>query len=580
MFSLWRLCGRGTLRVSRSLSIVFTCSVIWFLFGSSSALAASLFFSPSSGTYKVGETFTLRVVVSSPDQAENAVSGVLAFPSDKLDAVSISKSGSIVSLWVQEPSLGAGRGSFEGITFNPGYKGSSGRVLSVTFKAKAAGTAVVRLSSGAILANDGQGTNILSGLGISTITITDGTAAKPETPSDGTPGAVRITSPTHPDSTLWYANNDPEFRWSLPGGVNGVSMAFDTSATTNPGTASRGILNNTTYSDVNDGVSYFHLRLRNETGWGSVSHIRVAVDTTPPTNLVAKEAERLDPTDPVVPFVFSATDTASGIASYRLRFDEGEPILLAADQAGAFSTSPLGYGEHRLTLEAVDKAGNSSVPLTRTFQIEPLPLSALTYPTRVQDGETITVEGRTKPGAMITLSTQRLGEEARTFEAQAAGTGAFQFHLSRTELGGLGSYQIWAQARDSRGAMSRSSEKGVITIVAARGQALGGLSAWFRGVNPWMLVSFVLALILLIVLRRLFRITRRLSDDVGQASEAIHATFDLLHDDIEHQVHLLEKARSKRELTDEETKILKKLKKDLEVAEKYLKKKVRSIHKV
>jgi hypothetical protein len=145
-------------------------------------------------------------------------------------------------------------------------------------------------------------------------------------------------------------------------------------------------------------------------------------------------------------------------------------------------------------------------------------------------------------------------------------------------MGGLGSYQIWVEAHDTRGAKSRPSEKGVITIMASRGQAFAGFSAWFHNVDPWMLVSLLLASILLVVLRRLFLITRRLSDDVGRAGEAIHATFDLLHDDIEHQIHLLEKARSKRELTDEEAKILKKLKKDLQVAENYLKKKVRNIH--
>ena len=65
------------------------------------ASAANVYFSPSSGSYAVGSTHTLAVYVSSADQTMNAASGVISFPSDKLEVVSLSKTGSIFTLWVQ-----------------------------------------------------------------------------------------------------------------------------------------------------------------------------------------------------------------------------------------------------------------------------------------------------------------------------------------------------------------------------------------------------------------------------------------------------------------------------------------------
>jgi hypothetical protein len=103
----------------------------------------------------------------------NAASGSLSFSKDVIEVVSISKSGSIFNLWVQEPQYSNAMGvvSFEGIVLNPGFNGT-GKILSITFRAKNAGTGKFSFSNGSILANDGNGTNILKELGTGSITIT------------------------------------------------------------------------------------------------------------------------------------------------------------------------------------------------------------------------------------------------------------------------------------------------------------------------------------------------------------------------------------------------------------------------
>ncbi|MDO8430092.1 MAG: hypothetical protein Q7S73_01880 [bacterium] len=131
------------------------------------AEAATLYLTPSSDSIGSSQTFNVNINVSSADQAMNAVQGVLTFPPENLSVIGVSKVGSIIGLWVQDPTFNnsTGRVNFEGVVLNPGFIGSAGRVLQITFKAKAEGSATVSLTSASVLANDGRGTNILSQLG-------------------------------------------------------------------------------------------------------------------------------------------------------------------------------------------------------------------------------------------------------------------------------------------------------------------------------------------------------------------------------------------------------------------------------
>lgn len=134
-------------------------------FGAITVNAASLFFSPEAGTYDVGKTFTVSIVVAS-DEALNAVGVHILFPPDKLQVVALSKGGSILTTWAQDPvfSNTAGMIDFEGVIPAPGYTGASGKVLSITFRAQQAGSAAVSIIKGSVLANDGNGTQILQNI--------------------------------------------------------------------------------------------------------------------------------------------------------------------------------------------------------------------------------------------------------------------------------------------------------------------------------------------------------------------------------------------------------------------------------
>ena len=158
------------------------------LFSAISANAATLNITSTSDSYSVGNSFQVYVVADSKDQALNAIDGAITFPHDKLEVISVSKEGSILSLWTQEPIFSNSTSSiaFSGVALNPGYTGSSGKILGINFKVKKSGNAAIVFSSGSILANDGMGTNILTGLNSKELYLGEGSIKKTLEPEKAT----------------------------------------------------------------------------------------------------------------------------------------------------------------------------------------------------------------------------------------------------------------------------------------------------------------------------------------------------------------------------------------------------------
>jgi len=174
------------------------------------ASAASLYFSPSNPSFRVGDTFQISLFVSTPDQAMNAAQAVINFPTDKLSMISVSTKNSIFSLLVENPTFSntGGTAGFSGIVLNPGYTGKSGRLVTLNFLAKQTGKANLSVGSAQVLANDGVGTNILTSRGTTAVTILEKLkeepkpAVKPEVKPTTTPEVVIPT--TTPTTTIIY----------------------------------------------------------------------------------------------------------------------------------------------------------------------------------------------------------------------------------------------------------------------------------------------------------------------------------------------------------------------------------------
>lgn len=177
---------------------IFFLPALLLFFVPALASAANLeLWSPDAST-RAGELVEVRVLVDS-DEAFNAVQGRITFPTSRLSVVSITKQNSIVSLWVQEPVYSniAGTIDFSGGVPNPGYSGPQRRVITITFRAKAEGSAALAFADGSVLANDGQGTELLENARGVVLSVEPGEVAPtPEVPAQIEEVPVQPSEPT------------------------------------------------------------------------------------------------------------------------------------------------------------------------------------------------------------------------------------------------------------------------------------------------------------------------------------------------------------------------------------------------
>ncbi|MCC6290605.1 hypothetical protein IT398_00845 [Candidatus Nomurabacteria bacterium] len=359
--------------------------------------AATLRINPSSGNFSVGQNFSASVVVSTPDQTMNAVSGSVAFPTDKLEVTSISKSGSVVGLWVQEPSFSNKDGtvSFEGVVLNPGFIGANGNVLGINFRAKNSGLVSLGFNNPAILANDGQGTDILSAAYESNFQINQDLSPVGDERGVGTPdrktepvpqinqnvtagspfkavvGSLRISSPTHPDQYKWYRSGTAEFAWELPHDATGMRLLVNQVPDARPNVAYGTPIREKTVSNLDDGVWYLHAQARTPQGWGEINHFRFQIDTGTPESFEFTEVTRQDLSDNKVKLILTASDRGSGISHYNVSLDgQTLPPLSAGQGKNYYDLPELDSGSHVIVASAVDQAGNM---LERRLELVVLP---------------------------------------------------------------------------------------------------------------------------------------------------------------------------------------------------------------
>jgi len=358
------------------------------------AEGATLTFSPESGSFDVGKNFTIKVYVSSGGQAINAAEGVVNFDNKLLSVTKVSKDSSIFTLWAVEPGFSNANGT---VTFGGGntspFTGSNGTAVAITFKALKTGTFELAFASGSVLAADGKGTNVLSSFGKGSYTIKEpeapretprptpiplATPAPTPTPSIPPLAPPEISSVTHPDPEQWYNNNNPEYTWTLPPDVVGVSTALNTEPDADPGAVLPELIESHTFKDVPDGAWFVHFKFQDKNGAVAVVHRKLLIDRTPPRPFLIR-VEMDDPTDPRPRLFFNASDETSGLKHYEIQIGDGENVTMTIDDfkrqmmlvkkiAEEDLKPPYPYimpvqaaGAHSVHVKALDRAGNGTI---------------------------------------------------------------------------------------------------------------------------------------------------------------------------------------------------------------------------
>lgn len=545
------------------------------------AHAATLYFSPSSGNFTVGNILTVSVLVNTQGQAVNNSDAVINFPTELLDIVSVTKSGSIFSLWVEEPTFSntSGSVSFNGGLLTPGFNGTAGKLLNIIFRVKKEGSASLIFSSGAVRANDGYGTDILKTKADAQFNlISEEGPAQLAPVAFGVPNAPKISSLTHPDSDKWYAESNPIFSWPVGDDITAVKLLVGKLPKATPIVLYTPPISKKTIEDLNDGTWYFHVRAKNDSGWGGTAHFKFQIDTQNPEYFDLRLATGEDKTDPQMKFIFDAYDELSGVAHYEIQID-GRDLGIWEDDGGHIYTSPkLDAGEHILIVKTVDGAGNT-LTSSIEFNIEALEPPVITdYPEELESGEILSIKGKTYPDSNVVVSVEKEKGQNQDYAIKSDSEGIFRLVLEERLKAGV--YRVWAEVIDERGAKSDPSEK--ISIIV-REQAFIIIGS--KAISLLAVIVPLLAILILILLGlwyvwyKIMERKKRIRKEVSDVERALHKAFDLLKEDIREQVKLLEKAKSKRKLTEEEDKIIKHLKKDLDDAEKFIKKEIKDIER-
>ena len=570
------------------LKIAFVLSFFLFAF---SAHAATLSLSPATGVYTAGQAFTARVVVNTSGASINAADGTLSFNPNELSVVSVSK-GSIFNLWTSEPAFSnsAGSISFSGGTPS-GYKGGSGTVISVTFRAKSAGKPKVSFVKGSVLAADGLGTNVLTTMGSASFTIAAaGVTPEPETieyiaPAN-TPAAPKVTSNTHPDAGGWYTSDTAELSWSVPSGVTAVRTLLDENSGTIPTKVYDTPLSKITLDDLEQGVQYFHIQFKNSDGWGRVTHYRLAVDSKNPTDFSIALAEDADLSNPVQTLLLETEDGTSKVQRFNIQIDGAEPYEYR-DEAGSSTVtlSPLEPGHHTVVIEAFDQAGNSIVD-SFSFSILSFDKPLFTeYPSQINEEVIPVIQGITRPNAKVGITLARIGVSAssddavRTYEIRSAEDGVFTF-IPDGRLS-LGVYELTAVAVDQYGAQSEVSD--VIKIAV---QQPGYLRV---GSLVLSILSIVVPLVALCVLLfvgiwyfifRIRRLRSSVEKEAGEAMSMLSSEFGKLQKALETQKGILEKSRKTKKLTKAEQQVIESISAALTASRKRVEKEIGDVEDI
>ncbi|MFH0852116.1 MAG: cohesin domain-containing protein [bacterium] len=345
----------------KKLKFLFALFVVVFLFFPflpARAEGGSLYFSPSAGTFFVDNTFDVSIFMNSGKKDVNAVKVDLRFDPKKLQIASPTAGKSFISVWISQPAYSNqdGTASFQGGIPSPGINTSSGLVSTITFRAIAPGkTSIYIENSSQVLLNDGAGTDILSSTGKATYELT---IPPPEGP--------KVFSSTHPDKNKWYRNNNPSIEWEKEEGVNAFSYEIDNSSYTVPDNNPEGEAISKSYSELEDGIWYFHIKARKGETWGGTSHYPLQIDTTGPAAFIPQIDPKPRATGTAVKnsiITFFTTDNLSGMDHFEIKTIKLEPGEEA--ETGFFIEAASPYrlpvsetGERQIVVRAYDQAGN------------------------------------------------------------------------------------------------------------------------------------------------------------------------------------------------------------------------------
>lgn len=180
--------------------ILFTLLVLVglsFIVPSSALAASTLSLTPSSGTLAKDSTVRVSVYVNTGGEKVNALQADVAYPTDKLQFLSISTSGTALTIFA-EKSGGGGVVHLAGGTPSPGFSGNK-LIATVTFKVLLeSGTAGLSFTNDSAVLRDSDNANVLTSKGAATYTLSKASSVEV---------TINVTPTSQPDATATQATS-------------------------------------------------------------------------------------------------------------------------------------------------------------------------------------------------------------------------------------------------------------------------------------------------------------------------------------------------------------------------------------
>lgn len=532
--------------------------------------AAVLHMRPSQTNVAVGNITNVQVTVDTLGKVINNAESAIQFPTDLLEVVSIDQTSSIFSLWVENPSFSntAGQITFNGGVPNPGFQGGNGKVISVIFRAKKAGTASVIFLNSAIRENDGLGTDILSGKTGSEITIRS-PKVKPIEDS-----SFVMTSPSHPNQNKWYSKDDIKMTWTLPKRATAVKTLLGAYKDSKPTVYYDTPITKKDMEDMEDGTWYFHANYLADNVWSKTQHYKLQIDTTDPTD-VSVRSEKDDAGK--VTLYMNAGDSLSGIDHFTVTANGDKPIIVKSNVNGEASVEVpfVRAGEHVLNISAYDKAGNKAeTEITITVDSTP-ELKIDSYPSIIKVNESIEISGTAPyPYASLRVSLKNNDDVVHVYKLKSNSYSKFNFISQPIQT--EGPYTLWVDMLKDNEEISLSSQKVVITAETPLLLQIGSYTIGLMKILiPALLLLILFIALLLYGWLKLFSLYRKVRKESREAEQVSERTFKVLRKGVDKHIKQLKKA--KRKLTSEEMEFLQEFSEKLEEADRVVTKEIRDI---
>lgn len=567
---------------------------MFLFFGATSVEAASISIRPGIQSVSVGDIISVKISIGTDGKYINNSEGTIQFPTDLLSVLSVSKSNSIFSLWVEEPRFSNidGTISYNGGVPNPGFAGTNGEVLTITFKSKKQGTASLIFSGTSVRENDGLGTDILTSKQPGSIQIVESAKQKPveqkpaaQKPINPESGEVVkdsllpkpiILSSTHPQNDIWYKSKTASFSWSVGNRVTDIQASLNVKELTVPSVSYDGSVSRRTLNDLDDGVYYFNLRQKNNAGWSPTSHYKIQIDNTEPEDFT-----------PIVEEIgyrnvvsLDATDKTSGVEYYELRVNEDAVVRVpVADLTdGSYTLNLQPKGTHILSVVAYDKAGNSRESKVTFVSPEIVPPVITLSSDSVEIGENITVSGTSiYKDSKVQVSVEFADGTIKKYDAITNNEGQFEVVVENIRSKGMGSVTVNMVLGYST-ALSDSTEKLYFKI-----RNLKGIEDLTMILYPTLgvLVAVCAVLATLFALyfgwHKFFSLRRRYKKDLEDTIENVHTTMLVLKKELRSQLKTLKDIKKDRELSPEESKIFEDIQNNIDDVEDFIEEKIKKL---